>query len=58
MQARRLISCAVVCWLLSLAAVNAAEWGLKEGTPDLKSAGLTPLSIIAIRSLCRDESHV
>ncbi len=39
MQARRLISCAVVGWLLSMSAVNAAEWGLKEGTPDLKSAG-------------------
>jgi hypothetical protein len=39
MQARRLISCAVVCWLLTMAAVNAAEWGLKEGTPDLKTAG-------------------
>jgi hypothetical protein len=39
MQARRLISCAIVGGLLSMAAVNAAEWGLKEGTPNLKSAG-------------------
>ena len=39
MRVLRLLSCATVCVLLSGAAVRAVEWGLKEGTPAIQSAG-------------------
>ena len=39
MRVLRLLSCATVCVLLSGAAVSAVEWGLKEGAPDVQSAG-------------------
>lgn len=39
MRAIRLLSCAVAGLAVSMSAAFAAEWGLKEGTPDLKSAG-------------------
>ncbi len=31
--------CATVCWLLSISIGQSADWGMKEGTPELKSAG-------------------
>lgn len=39
MRAIRLLSCAVAGLAVSMSAAFAAEWGLKEGTPELKSAG-------------------
>src|SRR5207249_4110194 len=39
MRTQRVLLCAIICGLLSSAGARAAEWGLKEGTPDLKSAG-------------------
>lgn len=38
MQARRIMTYALSGWLLSIAVGQAAEWGLKEGTPEIKSA--------------------
>lgn len=38
MQLRRIVSCALAGWLLSNAVGQAAEWGLKKGTPAIKSA--------------------
>jgi hypothetical protein len=37
MQSRRIISCAIAGWLLSVSVGHTAEWGLKEGTPAIKS---------------------
>lgn len=37
MQSRRIISCAVAGWLLSMSVGHTAEWGLKEGAPAIKS---------------------
>ena len=39
MRAIRSLSCVIAGLLLSMSAAFGAEWGLKEGTPDLKSAG-------------------
>lgn len=39
MKALRLLSCAVAGLVLSSVAGQAAEWGLKEGNPGVKSAG-------------------
>lgn len=39
MRGLRLLFCASVCVLASGAAASAAEWGLKEGAPGMKSAG-------------------
>jgi hypothetical protein len=39
MQAQRIICCALVGCLWSTVAVSAAEWGLKEGSPGIQSAG-------------------
>ncbi|MBM3969456.1 MAG: hypothetical protein FJ302_06290 [Planctomycetes bacterium] len=39
MRAIRLVPCVVTGLLLSMSAAFAAEWGLKEGTPEIKSAG-------------------
>lgn len=39
MRAIRLSSCVIVSLLVSMSAAFGAEWGLKEGTPELKSAG-------------------
>lgn len=39
MRAIRLLSCVIAGLLLSMSTTFGAEWGLKEGTPDLKSAG-------------------
>lgn len=38
MQPRRILSCAIAGWLLSMSVGQAAEWGLKEGEPGIKSA--------------------
>ena len=38
MQPRRIISCAIAGWLLSVSVGQTAEWGLKEGAPAIKSA--------------------
>ncbi len=38
MQPRRIISCAIAGWLMSVSVGLSAEWGLKEGTPAIKSA--------------------
>ena len=38
MQPRRIIFCAIAGWLLSISMGHAAEWGLKEGTPAIKTA--------------------
>lgn len=38
MQPRRIIYCAMAGLLLTATATQAAEWGLKEGTPEIKSA--------------------
>src|SRR4051794_36907460 len=38
MQPRRILSCAVAGWLLSMSVGQAAEWGLKQGDPAIKSA--------------------
>ena len=40
MQPRRIIFCAIAGWLLSISVGHAAEWGLKEGAPAIKSAGV------------------
>lgn len=39
MRAIRLVPCVVTGLLLSMSAAFGAEWGLKEGTPEIKSAG-------------------
>lgn len=39
MRAIRLVACVVSGLWLSMSASFGAEWGLKEGTPDIKSAG-------------------
>ena len=39
MRIQRVLLCAVVCGLFSSVMSHAAEWGLKEGTPEMKSAG-------------------
>ena len=39
MRAIRSLSCVIAGLLLSMSAAFGAEWGLKEGTPELKSAG-------------------
>ena len=39
MRAIRLSSCVIAGLLVSMSAAFGAEWGLKEGTPELKSAG-------------------
>lgn len=39
MRVQRLLSCAIVSVLLSGAAASAVEWGLKEGAPEIQSAG-------------------
>lgn len=39
MRAIRLVTCVVAGLLLSMSASFGAEWGLKEGTPEIKSAG-------------------
>ena len=38
MQPRRIIFCAIAGWLFSISLGHAAEWGLKEGTPAIKTA--------------------
>ncbi|MBS0202872.1 MAG: hypothetical protein JSS49_08245 [Planctomycetes bacterium] len=38
MQPRRIISCAIAGWLLSVSVGQTAEWGLKEGAPAIKTA--------------------
>lgn len=38
MQPRRIISCAIAGWLMSMSVAYTAEWGLKEGAPGIKSA--------------------
>ena len=38
MQPRRIITCAIAGWLMSVSIGHTAEWGLKEGTPAIKSA--------------------
>lgn len=38
MQPRRILSCAVAGWLMTMSVGQAAEWGLKEGDPAIKSA--------------------
>jgi hypothetical protein len=40
MQPRRIITCAIAGWLLTCSTGNSAEWGLKEGTPGIKSAAV------------------
>jgi hypothetical protein len=37
MQPRRILCCAIAGWLMSVSIGSAAEWGLKEGTPAIKS---------------------
>ncbi len=39
MRFQRVLIVAIVCSILSGIRVSAAEWGLKEGTPEVKSAG-------------------
>jgi hypothetical protein len=39
MRAIRLVSCVIAGLLVSMSLAQGAEWGLKEGTPDIKSAG-------------------
>ena len=39
MRVLRLLSCATVCVFLSGAAASAVEWGLKDGSPAIQSAG-------------------
>ena len=39
MRAIRSLSCVIAGLLLSMSAAFGAEWGLKEGTPELKAAG-------------------
>lgn len=40
MQPRRIIFCAIAGWLVSLSVAQSAEWGMKEGTPVIKSANV------------------
>ncbi|MEI8019397.1 MAG: hypothetical protein WCH39_14425, partial [Schlesneria sp.] len=39
MRVSKVYFCAAVCWLLSISIAQSADWGMKEGTPELKSAG-------------------
>ncbi len=39
MRVLKVCVCAAVCWLLSISIGQSADWGMKEGTPELKSAG-------------------
>lgn len=39
MRANRLVPCVIAGLLVSMSAAFGAEWGLKEGTPEIKSAG-------------------
>jgi hypothetical protein len=39
MRAGKLCICAAVLWTLSGSAGHCADWGMKEGTPEIKSAG-------------------
>ena len=39
MHVRNVIFSATICWLLSVSVGHSADWGMKEGTPELKSAG-------------------
>lgn len=39
MRAIRLVPCVIAGLLVSMSAAFGAEWGLKEGSPDIKSAG-------------------
>ncbi|MCA9123086.1 MAG: hypothetical protein H6822_01690 [Planctomycetaceae bacterium] len=39
MQAKFCLSCAILVAMLTVSATNGAEWGLKKGNADLKSAG-------------------
>ena len=39
MRAIRLVPCVIAGLLVSMSAAFGAEWGLKEGTPEIKSAG-------------------
>ena len=39
MHAGKICCCAAICWMLSISLVHAADWGLKPGTPEIKTAG-------------------
>ena len=39
MNIRTVVYCASICCLLSVSVAHSADWGLKEGNPDVKSAG-------------------
>ncbi|HPD87811.1 MAG TPA: hypothetical protein PLS06_10920 [Proteiniphilum sp.] len=39
MQAKLWLSCTVLVAMVAVSTVNAADWGLKKGNADLKSAG-------------------
>ena len=39
MRAWNLCCCAALCWMMLESSGSSADWGLKEGTPEIKSAG-------------------